>query len=203
MNHKNTNFIAFVLTVDMKRLFIAIGCCLLLLSMGQIFSIGQAQDAGGGTGVEGTGVGSTGVELEQRVFEIARKVRCPVCRAESAADSNATTSIEFRNIIQEKLEEGQSEAEIIAFFQASYGDWILLDPPKRGLHLIVWIAPLVAAILAIGIFLVLLRRWTRKANAAPAVLSAEELAVVQKALESSKFNSDNSLTSKDVSGEQS
>ncbi len=184
MKHKNSNLI-----VDMRKLFIALGCFFLLLSLG------QAQDVS---------AESTGVELEQRVFEIARKVRCPVCRAESAADSNATTSIEFRNIIQEKLEEGQSEAEIIAFFQASYGDWILLDPPKRGLHLIVWIAPLVAAILAIGIFLGLLRRWTRKANAEPMVLSAEEVAVVQKALRASKFNTDTTASAaKDTSGEQS
>lgn len=127
-------------------------------------------------------VGSTGVELEQQVFEIARQVRCPVCRAESAADSNATTSIEFRNIIQEKLEEGQSEAEIIAYFQSIYGDWILLDPPKRGLHLIVWIAPLVAAFIAVIAFVILLRRWTQKANRVPDELSTEELAQVKAAL---------------------
>jgi len=132
--------------------------------------------------VQAQDVVNSGVELEQQVFEIARTLRCPTCRAESAADSNSAISIQFRNIIQEKLEEGQSEKEIIAFFQASYGDWILLDPPKRGLHLIVWIAPLVAAVLALIIFFVLLRRWISKANAAPVALSAEELEKVRAAL---------------------
>lgn len=157
----------------MKKIAFLFGCFLVLM----LSSFVLAQNAGGSTGQSST------VELEQRVFEIARKVRCPVCRAESAADSNAVTSIEFRNIIQEKLEEGQSEAEIIAFFQASYGDWILLDPPKRGLHLVVWIAPLVAAVLAIIAFFILLRRWTRKANSAPIVLTTEEAEQVRKALE--------------------
>jgi len=177
MVQKNINLITLILTLKMRYFVI-----LLLLFC---FSFVQAQNP----------EGSTGVELEQQVFEIARKVRCPVCRAESAADSNATTSIEFRNIIQEKLEEGQTEAEIIAFFQASYGDWILLDPPKRGLHLVVWIAPLVAALLAIIAFFILLRRWTQKANAAPVALSAAELEQVQNALSAtSDYVEDDSAT---------
>ncbi len=132
---------------------------------------------------------SSSVQLEQQVFEIARKVRCPVCRSESAADSNATTSIEFRNIIQEKLEEGLTEAEIIAFFQESYGDWILLDPPKRGLHLVVWLAPLIAGVLGLILLTVLLRGWTRKANETPVALSEEELQKVRTALENTTLES--------------
>ena len=67
------------------------------------------------------------VKLEQEVFNIARELRCPVCRAESAADSSSATSIEFRDIIREQLQDGQSRAQIIAYFQQKYGDWILLD----------------------------------------------------------------------------
>ena len=191
MAQKNIRFTVVLFNKHMNKLFSIFALLMLLCA----FNLVPAQDAA--SVATETVVGNTsdssdtsGVELEQRVFEIARKVRCPVCRAESAADSNATTSIEFRNIIQEKLEEGQSEAEIIAFFQASYGDWILLSPPKRGFHLVVWIAPLVAAVLALIVFLVLLRRWTRKANAAPIVLTAAEMEQVRQALEESEYKPD-------------
>lgn len=127
-------------------------------------------------------VDSSEKNLEQRVFEIAGQIRCPVCRSESVANSNATISIEMRSIIQEQLLEGKTEAEILTYFQASYGDWILLDPPKKGFLLIVWIAPLIAVVVALLIFLVLIRRWTKKANQTPIVLSDHELSQVRLAL---------------------
>ncbi|MCA9836845.1 MAG: cytochrome c-type biogenesis protein CcmH [Trueperaceae bacterium] len=99
-------------------------------------------------------------QLEQRVFEIGRDLRCPVCTSESVADSNAEIAIQMRDIIQQKLEEGQSEAQIKAFFQASYGDWILLEPPRRGIHLIVWLLPTLVGLAGVAVLAILIRRWT-------------------------------------------
>jgi cytochrome c-type biogenesis protein CcmH len=82
--------------------------------------------------------------LDTKVFEIAGELRCPVCTAESVGDS--------------------SEKEILAFFQERYGDWILLNPPKRGVHLLVWLLPLVAAIIGISFLAMYLRRWTKQAR---------------------------------------
>lgn len=99
------------------------------------------------------------VQLEQEVFEIARDLRCPVCISESVADSSAQVAIEMREIIQQQLEEGKSRREILAYFQTSYGDWILLNPPKRGLHLLVWVLPVVVAVVALVVLGLLVRRW--------------------------------------------
>ncbi len=101
------------------------------------------------------------VQLEQQTFQIARQLRCPVCTSESVADSNSEASIQMRNIIQEQLSEGKSEAEVLAYFQVRYGDWILLEPPKRGLHLVVWLLPIVGGVLGVVTLLLLFRRWTR------------------------------------------
>ncbi len=122
------------------------------------------------------------VELEQQVFKIARQLRCPVCRAESAADSNATSSVEFRNIIQEQLTAGKSETEILAFFEDRYGDWILLDPPKKGLHLIVWILPIVAGLIAFLILIVLFQKWLKKTKV-PLEVPEDDLVRVRQALQ--------------------
>lgn len=104
------------------------------------------------------------IELNREVFEIARELRCPTCRAEGVAESSAPISIEMRNIIAEQLAEGKSREDILAFFQARYGDWILLEPPRRGLHLVVWIMPIAIGLLALGMLVFFLRRWQRNAN---------------------------------------
>jgi len=82
-------------------------------------------------------------DFSPRVFEIARALRCPVCQGESAAESNAGIAVEMRRIIAEQLAQGKTEAEIRQFFVERYGDWILYEPPARGLTLLIWLSPLV------------------------------------------------------------
>ena len=126
-------------------------------------------------------VGAQTVEVDQRVFDIAAELRCPVCQSESAADSSSSSSIEFRNIIRERLQAGESRAEIVSFFQDKYGDWILMDPPKRGLYLWVWGLPVAAGVFGLGFLGVLLARWRRNA-AAPTETTAEDHELVQREL---------------------
>lgn len=121
-------------------------------------------------------------ELDPEVFAIAQALRCPVCRAESVAESNAPISVEMRQIIQEKLEAGESREEILAYFQQRYNDYILLNPPKRGIHLIVWIAPLLAALIALWLFWRFMKRWTKQAETIPET-DADELARVRALLD--------------------
>lgn len=128
--------------------------------------------------------GAQEVQLEREVFNIAGELRCPVCRSESAADSNAETSIEFRDIIRERLQDGQSEAQILTYFQRTYGDWILLDPPRRGLYLWVWGLPVAVGVLGLGLLGYFLTRW-RKNAAAPVEASPEDLERVRRELGSS------------------
>lgn len=127
--------------------------------------------------------GST--QLDARVFEIADKLRCPVCVSESVAQSSSPTSIQMREMIKEQLEQGRSEAEILAFFQERYDDWILLDPPKRGLHLLVWILPAVAGLVGLTTLALLLTRWTR-ASREPVEVDEDDLRRVRDALADGK-----------------
>ncbi len=113
------------------------------------------------------------VQLENRVYEIAGKLRCPVCTSESVADSSVQLAIQMREIIQEQLDDGRSEAQILAFFQERYGDWILLDPPKRGLHLLVWVLPVAGALIGVVVLIVLARRWMSRSREPVAVDPAD------------------------------
>lgn len=125
---------------------------------------------------------SQSVELDSRVFDIARKLRCPVCTSESVADSSVELAQQMRQIVREQLEEGRSEQEILAYFQARYGDWILLDPPKRGVHLLVWALPVAAGALGVGTLVVLGRRWVQRSRE-PLDVDATDLERVRAELE--------------------
>jgi cytochrome c-type biogenesis protein CcmH len=128
---------------------------------------------------QSTGAGQAG--LEARTFEIAEKLRCPVCVSESVAQSNSSISIEMRQIIQAQLEQGRGEREILAFFQERYGDWILLEPPKRGLHLLVWLLPAAAALAGLVALALFMRRWL-SASREPVEVEESDLRRVRDAL---------------------
>ena len=123
----------------------------------------------------------TGGQLDARTFEIAGQLRCPVCVSESVAESSSPTSLQMRQEIQQQLEQGRSEAQILGYFQERYGDWILLEPPKRGLHLLVWLLPLIAAGAGLVTLAFFIRRWTR-ASHEPVDVDDEDLRRVREAM---------------------
>ncbi len=117
---------------------------------------------------------TTGVTMEARVFDIARQLRCPICVSESVAASSAQISQTMRAEIQEYILAGLSDQEILDEFTAAYGDWILLEPPRRGIHLLVWLLPVIVAIAGAAMLIGFMRRSTRAA-AEPVEVSDEEL----------------------------
>jgi cytochrome c-type biogenesis protein CcmH len=105
-------------------------------------------------------------DLEQRVYEVASGLRCVVCQNLSVADSPSDLAKEMRNLVRELLQQGKSPDEIRAYFVSRYGDFVLLEPPKRGFNLLVWGLPFVALLVgACGVYLVA-RRWTEQGRQA-------------------------------------
>ena len=111
-----------------------------------------------------------------RARALASRLRCPVCQAESVADSPSQTAQEMNRLIADQVREGRSDAEILAFFRQRYGNWILLDPPARGAALWLWVLP--AAALVTGVAVVASRRG-RTATDASDSLTAEDHARVE------------------------
>lgn len=111
---------------------------------------------------------------EQARYErLVRDLRCPMCRSESIADSNATVAADLRREVELLMRDGRSDDEIFAFMTERYGDFILLKPPVAPRTWLLWAAP--AAFLAGGlaIVLVVVRRRARIARADPAALEEE------------------------------
>ncbi|MDC4228060.1 MAG: cytochrome c-type biogenesis protein CcmH [Candidatus Manganitrophus sp.] len=111
-------------------------------------------------------------QLQARVKEVAKTLRCAVCQSESVWESNAELAIQMRDIIRERLAQGQTPDEIRAYFVSRYGDFILLKPRAFGLNLLLWGGPFL--LLAVGgTFLFrTLRKWVSEtAPASPEALS--------------------------------
>lgn len=99
------------------------------------------------------------VVLETETSRLGRTMRCPTCQSQSVAESQSPAAQQMRARIKELLAAGYTSEQIEDYFVARYGRWILLEPPRDGRHLLVWVAPSVVA-LAGGLWLAsrLLRR---------------------------------------------
>ena len=93
---------------------------------------------------------------EDRVNALGSRIKCPVCQGEAIGDSPSETSTAMMEIVREKVSAGETDAQIIDFFTARYGNGILLDPPFSGSTLLVWLLPALAVVG--GIWMILSRR---------------------------------------------
>jgi len=103
---------------------------------------------------------------EQRAHAVAATLKCPVCHDLSAADSPAPVAQQMRAQILSEVRAGRTPDQIRAEFVASYGEWILLDPPRRGLDLLPWLAPAVLGLGGLGVTALTVRRWSAVPRAA-------------------------------------
>jgi cytochrome c-type biogenesis protein CcmH len=104
--------------------------------------------------------------LDAQVMHIANEVRCPVCDGETAAQSSAAASVQIRNEIRQELLAGQTSDQILAGLVRDYGSGILEKPQSSGVGLVVWVAPVVATVLAAAALVFAFVRWRRRAQPA-------------------------------------
>jgi cytochrome c-type biogenesis protein CcmH len=107
---------------------------------------------------------ATNVE-DPRLYEVASQLRCVVCQNLSVADSPSEMAQQMRGIVRERLAAGDTSEQVIQYFVDKYGEWILLKPRRAGFNWLVWLAPFVSIGLGLGIFVLVVRRWTRRRRA--------------------------------------
>jgi len=98
--------------------------------------------------------------LEKRVMALAEELRCLVCQNQTIADSNAELAIDLRGQVREKLAQGMSEKDVIAYMVQRYGDFVLYRPPVKATTWLLWFGPFL--LLAGGIFFLLLKLSRRR-----------------------------------------
>lgn len=129
--------------------------------------------------VAAAGLLTGGGPTPERSYRLEKQLRCPVCKTVSIAESPSQTAQAMRSTVEEQIRAGRTDQQILDYFTARYGDWVLMAPPARGRGLVVWLLPLAAA--ALGALVLTARR----RPAQPEVeLTAEEDVQVRAAIAS-------------------
>jgi cytochrome c-type biogenesis protein CcmH len=100
----------------------------------------------GGIAAGGAPVQALSPAQEARAQVIGRTIRCPVCQGLPITESPSDLSQQMLRELREQVQAGQSSDQITTYFAARYGDTVLLDPPRRGVNLLLWLGPLAAAL---------------------------------------------------------
>jgi len=111
--------------------------------------------------------------LQERYERLTRELRCLVCQNETIADSNAMLAADLRREVRELLVNGATDADVRAFMTERYGDFVLYRPPVAPRTWLLWAAPALLLLGAIGIAAVVILRRVRAARANPATLDEE------------------------------
>jgi cytochrome c-type biogenesis protein CcmH len=109
--------------------------------------------------------------LEARARKISQELRCVVCQNQSIDDSNAPLAHDLRVLVRERLTAGDTDAQVLAFVEARYGEFVLLRPPFKPQTLLLWLAPL---LLLGGAAVFLVRARSRQPASGTTPLSADE-----------------------------
>lgn len=96
--------------------------------------------------------------LEQRARVISQDLRCMVCQNQSIDDSNAPLAKDLRVIVRERLTSGDTDAEVVEYVVARYGNYVLLKPPFQNDTALLWLAPFLIIAVALGLSTIYLRR---------------------------------------------
>jgi cytochrome c-type biogenesis protein CcmH len=96
-----------------------------------------------------------------RINDIAKELNCPTCTGINLSDCRTLTCEQWREQIDELVDEGYSDQEVLDYFSTRYGDQVLQEPPQRGFTLLVWILPVVALIGGGTWLVITLRKWRR------------------------------------------
>lgn len=110
----------------------------------------------------------SGAALEKRTKEVSSVLRCPVCQGLSVNDSPAEMAVNMKKEVRSLLAQGYTQEQVLSYFERSYGEFVRLQPPVRGINLLVWLGPIIALIAGAFIVAAVIRR-SRAGAPAPAV----------------------------------
>ena len=87
--------------------------------------------------------------------DIKQSLVSPCCWAGTVYDLDHNPEMEEQ--IKTFIDQGKSEQEIINHYVDLYGERILAIPIAKGFNIMVWVAPIIVGLLAIGILIIYLK----------------------------------------------
>ncbi len=112
---------------------------------------------------------------EARARNLSRELRCMVCQNESIDDSAAPLARDLRLLVRERIAAGDSDAQVLNFLVARYGEFVLLKPRFEPQTLLLWlVSPLVFVGGGAALWLNARRRAKGGPDGAPSLTPDEE-----------------------------
>ncbi len=96
--------------------------------------------------------------LEARARALSKELRCMVCQNELIDDSEAPLAHDLRVLVRDRLKAGESDAQVIDFLVARYGEFVLLKPRLSWHTAALWGLPPAVLLVGIAIMIVFVRR---------------------------------------------
>lgn len=116
-------------------------------------------------------------KFEARARTISKELRCLVCQNESIDESEAPLAHDLRVLVRQRIVAGDTDAQVINFIVARYGEFVLLKPRFEWRTAALWGAP--PGVLLIGIVMLIIAAKRRKT--APPAAGSESLTPTEEA----------------------
>jgi cytochrome c-type biogenesis protein CcmH len=105
--------------------------------------------------------------LEVRARSLSQELRCLVCRNENIDESHAELARDLRVLVRERLQDGDTDTEALAFITARYGEYVLLMPRATGANWVLYLAGPLMLIIGAGLAFLFVRRRSVAPDEAP------------------------------------
>ncbi|HVX37088.1 MAG TPA: cytochrome c-type biogenesis protein [Hyphomicrobium sp.] len=119
--------------------------------------------------------------LEKRARTISSELRCVVCQNQSIDDSDAPLAGDLRRLVRERLVAHDTDAQVIDYIVARYGEFVLLKPRFELSTLLLWLTPVLVFLAGLTLAA---RAAARPKAVESAALSDDEKAELSKILSS-------------------
>ncbi len=144
-----------------RQMSVIVGLCLLLLSASRLLAVEPSEVLADSA-------------LEARARAVSKELRCMVCQNQSIDDSDAPLAHDLRVLVRERLKAGDSDAQVMNFLVARYGEFVLLRPPFAWHTVALWGLPPAALLVGLAVIVFVVRRRRSAPAAEVANLTAAE-----------------------------
>jgi cytochrome c-type biogenesis protein CcmH/NrfF len=100
-------------------------------------------------------------DLMNHMERIAQGLYCPVCVGVPLNVCDTQACEQWRNLIIQKIQNGESDEQIRQYFIDQYGDRVLGAPPPEGFNLGAYVLPILILVGGAAILFFTMRGWLR------------------------------------------
>lgn len=119
-------------------------------------------------------LGMSALAWGQQWQDVAGDLMSPACPGRTLLNCTSNQAEQWRELIRQKLAQGESKEQILQHFVDMNGEAILAAPPKKGFALTAWLLPMFVVVNGVVLIIALTRRWARRHTAATHSMRSHE-----------------------------